>query len=327
MAKMRHFRTGSLSVIVIAAGVLCISPAIAGRKRQPQGQPSQPVGLVKFELSALGPRNEPVTDLRRSDCQLSEDGKRQAIAFLHYDGNNRKLSAPSGPQEFSNREGLAVHRTVVLLDLLSERLLTWVQAEGELVKALEGVLSGDGLYVYILMNQGTFYAVHALPRTEAELRAASPAWTHEVRPLLEGVSRELAGFRPIVDHDPWWATQLTIRALGQFASTLAAIPGRTNLVWITHGVPSVIPGIKEDQSIDLGSELLQLGETFAQADVALYTVAQSAAGSPLNGNPARVLAFTHPSVYGADDWGINDRTPYLRDVVAPNVRRILLEHG
>ena len=47
----------------------------------------------------------------------------------------------------------------------------------------------------------------------------------------------------------------------------------------------------------------------------------------LNGKAARVLAFTHPSAHGANNWGINDRTPYLREVVAPMVRRILLEHG
>ncbi len=47
----------------------------------------------------------------------------------------------------------------------------------------------------------------------------------------------------------------------------------------------------------------------------------------VNGKAARVLAFTHPSAHGANNWGINDRTPYLREVVAPTVRRILLEHG
>jgi len=45
----------------------------------------------------------------------------------------------------------------------------------------------------------------------------------------------------------------------------------------------------------------------------------------LNGTVARVLAFTHPSAYGPNNWGINDRTPYLCDVVAPAVRRILCE--
>jgi hypothetical protein len=144
MAKMRHFRTGSFSVIVIAVGLICICPANAARKRQAQEQPSQPVGLVKFELSALGPRNEPVTDLRSGECQVSEDGKRQVITFFHRDGNRRQKADPTSPREFSNRDGSVVHPTVILLDLLSERVLTWGQAAGELVKALESVQSGDG---------------------------------------------------------------------------------------------------------------------------------------------------------------------------------------
>ena len=276
---MRHFRTGSRSVILIAIGVLGISPAIAGRKRQPQEQPSQPAGLVKFELSALGPHGDPVADLRRSECQVSEDGKHQGIALFHYDGNQRQKAAPAGPQEFSNRDGFAVHPTIVLLDLLSERLLTWQQAEGELVKALEGVPSGDGLYLYILMNEGSFYAVHALPKTEAELRAGNPHWTQEVRPLLDGVSRDLAGFRPVDDQDPWLRTQLTVRVLGQFASSLAGIPGRKNVVWITHGLPTVLQAINLQEPFDLRPQLKQLGETFAQANVAVYTVYQSASGA------------------------------------------------
>jgi VWFA-related protein len=276
---MRHFRTGSWSVILIAVGVLGISPAIAGRKRQVNEARSTPAGLVKFELSALGPRNEPIADLRSSECQVSEDGKRQEIALFHYDGNQRQKAAPAGPQEFSNRDGFAVHPTIILLDLLSERLLTWEQAEGELVKALEGVPSGDGLYLYILMNQGGFYAVHALPKAEAELRAGNPHWTQEVRPLLDQVSRELAGFRPVDDQDPWLRTQLAIRALGQFASSLAEIPGRKNLVWITHGIPTVIPGITLQEPLDLRPQLKQLGEGFAQANVAVYTVFQSASGA------------------------------------------------
>ncbi len=267
------------SMFLIAVSIFCCSRAVAARKSQAQAQTSQPAALVKFELSALDPHGEPVTDLRSSECQLSEDGKHEAAAFFHYDGNDRQKAAPAGPQEFSNREGFVVHPTVILLDLLSERLLTWSQAAGELVKALQSVPSGGSLYVYILTNAGTFYAVHPLPKTEAELRAANPAWTQEIRPLFDAVSRELAGFRPIDDQDPWFRAELTMRSLGQFASSLAAIPGRKNLVWITHGVPSVVPGISADEPVDLRPKLQQLGETFARADIAIYTVAQSASGA------------------------------------------------
>ena len=279
MAKMRHFRTGSFSVIVIAVGLICICPANAARKRQPQEQPSQPVGLVKFELSALGPRNEPVTDLRSGECQVSEDGKRQVIALFHRDGNRRQKADPTSPREFSNRDGSVVHPTVILLDLLSERVLTWGQAAGELVKALESVQSGDGLYLYVLTNQGTFYQVHALPKTEEELRAETSAWIQQILPLFDQVSHDLGGFRPVDDHDSWFRAALTMRSLGQFASSLAGIPGQKNLVWITHGIPTVVPGYGPDEPVDLRHQLQQLGESFVQANVAVYTVAQSASGA------------------------------------------------
>ena len=45
----------------------------------------------------------------------------------------------------------------------------------------------------------------------------------------------------------------------------------------------------------------------------------------INGCATRVLAFTHPSAHGKDNWGINDSTPYLRSVVAPGVQRVLEE--
>ena len=46
---------------------------------------------------------------------------------------------------------------------------------------------------------------------------------------------------------------------------------------------------------------------------------------PLGGNECRVLALTHPSAHGAHNWGMNDRTPYLVEVVEPAVKRILEE--
>ena len=165
------------------------------------------------------------------------------------------------------------------MDLLSERLLTWEQAGGEIVKSLESVQSGNSLYLYVLTSQGSFDPVHPLPRTEAEFRAASPTWTQQIRPLFDAVSRELSGFRPADDRDPRWRSQLAIRALGQFASSLAEIPGPKNLVWITHGVPAVVPGLGPDEPIDLRPQLKQLGESLVQANVAVYTVAQSASGA------------------------------------------------
>jgi VWFA-related protein len=218
--------------------------------------------------------------LRSSECQVSEDGKTQAIAFFHLDGTQQQEPIPLGPQEFSNRASFArIHPTVILLDLLSERQLPWGQAGEELVKSLSRLEWADGVYIYVLTNTGTFYAVRPLPRAEGGFRPAQASWTQQIRSLFDRVSRDFAGFRPIDDQDPGWRAQLTLQALSQFASQMAVIPGRKTLVWITHGIPSAIPGIAEDQMIDLMPLVRLLGEAFVQSNTAVYTVAQSAAGA------------------------------------------------
>ena len=45
----------------------------------------------------------------------------------------------------------------------------------------------------------------------------------------------------------------------------------------------------------------------------------------IDGRAVRVLAFSHPSARGDLNWGRNDRTKYLLDVVAPTVPRVLQE--
>ena len=46
---------------------------------------------------------------------------------------------------------------------------------------------------------------------------------------------------------------------------------------------------------------------------------------PLYGRACHILAFTHPSARGNSNWGRNDHTPYLLNVVEPSVKSVL--HG
>jgi VWFA-related protein len=258
-------------IFPIAVSMFCASTAVA------QKPPSQPDMMVKLQLSALDPRGEPITDLRQGECQVADDGRRETITFFHYDGNRRHQTSPIGPKEYSNRGRVASRATVILLDLLSERLMTWGQAGEEIVKSLLGLESGDGLYFYVLTSEGSFYPVHPLPKNQEELRAANPAWTQQMRALFDVVSRDLGKLRPPDDQDPVWRAQLTLRALTQFASYVAAIPGPKSLIWITHGVPSAV--MINGELVDFSPQLQKLGEAFAHTGTAVYTVAQSASGA------------------------------------------------
>jgi len=258
--------------------LVVVYPAVAARKlKLPENSSQQQ--LVKFELTALGPHGDPVADLQSSECQVFEDGKRETLGLFDYDGIRRRDVNLSGPALYSNRDSFAIYPTIVLLDLLSERVLTWGQAGQELTNSLLHLESGNGVYVYILTNQGGLLPVHALPPTETEMRSASPDWNKQIRILMDAVTRELGGFRPMEDHVPAWRADLTFQSLSRFALDLATIPGRKNLVWITHGVPRVVPGITEDDMIDLAPQLRQLSETFVQSNISVYPVAQSAAGA------------------------------------------------
>src|SRR5579864_287422 len=94
-------------VWLIATSMIWTIPAMAER-------------LVTFEVTALGPHGDPVTDLRSDDCRVAEDGKTQAIGYFHFDGNRREAIVSLGPHEFSNHASFArIHPTVILLDLLS----------------------------------------------------------------------------------------------------------------------------------------------------------------------------------------------------------------
>jgi hypothetical protein len=134
----------------------------------------------------------------------------------------------------------------------------------------------------------------------------SPAWTEKIRPLFEVVSRDLSGFRPIEDQDPGSRAGLTVQTLKVFASSMAAFPGRKNLVWITHGVPSAVPGIDEGEMIDLSPQIRRLGEALVQANIALYPVAQPASGvrAPMGLDILQLLSgLTGGRAYSSDSVG------------------------
>jgi hypothetical protein len=37
---------------------------------------------------------------------------------------------------------------------------------------------------------------------------------------------------------------------------------------------------------------------------------------------ATLVSFSHPSAHGALNWGLNERMPYLVNVVGPTIRRV-----
>src|SRR5580658_9150255 len=79
--------------------------------------------LKKLNVAAVDADGQPVTDLQASDFQVLEDGKQKNIAFLRFTGGKANPVALKAG-EYSNRTGVPAQATVILVDLLSDRLLS-----------------------------------------------------------------------------------------------------------------------------------------------------------------------------------------------------------
>jgi VWFA-related protein len=247
------------------------------------GQDPSPAQLVDLNVVATDGRGQPVTDLTRSDFQVTDSGKLQQIEFFRHN-DNALLKAPVlGPNQFSNRKGAKTpHPTVVLFDLLNQRFATRGTSANQMVHELESLESSENLYLYLLTLDGRLYAVHGFPGSEEKTSQPKELpWTRGIKPLLDDALRTVLRVRPF-EIDVYVRVQLTFNALDALAGQLSRFPGRKNIVWVTDGVPiSLGPQHSvTDDYIDFTPQLRNLSEAFERSNVAIYPVRQVMLGSP-----------------------------------------------
>jgi VWFA-related protein len=258
--------------LAVAAAILLCAFAPAASK---QAQHSK---LNKLNVVALDAQGQPVTGLRSADFRLLEDGKAQDIAFFRFTGG-WALQAKPGPREYSNRAGAAWHATVVLIDLLTDRIMSDAVIGREVSDSLKNLESSEGLYLYILTPRGELYPIHPLPKPDTEVTPAAEPWTRNIAPMLQAALKSLFGFKPVDDRDIKYRFDLTVNALRDLGSQMALLSGRKNLVWVTHGIPLVGFSISTQASLDFTNPLRWFCEELEQAQIVVYTVDQSMAGA------------------------------------------------
>jgi len=219
--------------------------------------------LNKLNVVALDAQGQPVAGLRSADFQLFEDGKRQDIAFFR----------------FTNRSGAQWHATVVLIDLLSERLVTESIIAQQVADSLKNLESSDGLYLYLLTARGDLYPIHPLPKPDTEATPAAEPWTRNAAPMLQTALKDLVHLKPVDDRDIKVRFDLSMRVLRDLRSRMAVVTGRKNLVWVTRGIPIVGFSATAQSGLDFTDPLRWFGEELQQAQIVMYTVDQSEAGS------------------------------------------------
>lgn len=273
--RERNRRSGRRNLILIGVVTIALPVAAVGRKH-PEQQGAQAPKAIMLDLVALDSRGEPVTDLLASDLQVSDNGKRRQIVFFRSNFAKQGTSETLAQHQYSNRAHFVPPATVVLLDFMNERTMTDPITRNELVRALKDQETGEGLYLYILTNRNNFIPVHAL-NPEAKARAEEH-WTQQIEPLLDPVMKQIFSLRPIEDRDPGYRFQATLQSVSSLGAQMAMVPGRKNLVWVSHGVPSAVPDLSGEM-IDLSPQVHSLATALEKARIAVYSVAQRSKGA------------------------------------------------
>jgi VWFA-related protein len=215
------------------------------------------LSLKKLNIVAVDSDGQPVTNLRVSDFQIYEDGKLEKIAFFRF--------APK-------------HATVVLIDLLNDRVLSDAVISTQVGTTLKKLASSDDLYLYFLTSQGDLYPIHALPEPGLTGKSAAEPWTRNATVAIDEAVRKFAGFKPLDDHDLQIRFNLTFAALEKLDYQMQLIPGGKNLVWITHGLPLRGPSMTRT-FLDFTEPVRRLAEQLKRDQIAVYTVQQSMSGA------------------------------------------------
>lgn len=236
-------------------------------------------GDVALSVVVLDGQHQPVGDLRANDFHVADGGKEQQI--LSFDVRRKKTPRPS----------------MIVLDLLNARISDRARAVNEIAQTVRSLESTDQLYLYVIAANGGIYPVHAIPDKPAEIAEQSRPWSLQVKSLLDGVIHKVNQLRTADMRDMDIRTQASLQDVEGLAARLATFPGRKDLIWVTHGVPDV------SYWADYTSSIATLGTKLNWADIAVYTVQQSATVglAPASSNTLATLSqLTGGRSYGTD---------------------------
>jgi VWFA-related protein len=195
-----------------------------------------------------------VPDLSANDFRVSDNGSPQQVTAFRRNQSN-------GPRAL-----------VLLFDLLNLNLANVGFEWQQIKRSLPEMPASESLYLYLLVKDGSLYAVHGLPPDGAVPAQPDTSWIQNIGPLLDTAMQKVNQLRPTdIRTQVNIRFQATYNALDNLRSAMATVPGRKELVWVTYGIPSSIRFVGGEW-FDCTPLLRQLAGRFNAANVAVYTV-------------------------------------------------------
>jgi VWFA-related protein len=224
--------------------------------------------LVQVNVVVHDRKGSPVSDLKKQEFSLSEEGAPQQIAFFQVQSANQLVARPAklGKNMFSNmleqRDGVPASVSVILLDLLNTSWSDIYQARAAIIKYLRQIQPGDRIALYTL-SRG-IRVLHDYTTDAASLLSKIHSYNGEV--MTELASSEVhpdemkvmqdLGLDKLLqvrqrEADFYTSDRIvnTLKSLEVIAHHLASLPGRKNLIWVSGGFPL---SIGMDEIPDIG---------------------------------------------------------------------------
>jgi VWFA-related protein len=210
--------------------------------------------LVQVSVIAQDKDGKPVTDLRRDEFQIFDNGAPQEIRLFLADHPDLSRPAPNAPGTFTNRIASGGASVLLFDKLFIDRdnnvFEHNVRARQKALQALKAIPPGDRIAIYALwchfqvvrelttdrnslLEKLNSFAPQPAPCSDPVIPETQPApfiAPQAAASIVTMKGHEMEGFNEIAARQQARAGEDEFRVM---ADHLAGIPGRKNLIWVT----------------------------------------------------------------------------------------------
>jgi VWFA-related protein len=297
------------AVFALLSFLIVTASQLRGQNKPEEAKPQSPAikvrtGLVLVPAVVTDAKGNRVTDLKKEDFVVLEDGKRQEIQLFERVETKAEVAKPTATAEgvFTNTtEGQNNRLSIFVLDLLNSSFNEQRTARDELLDSLSKALDAREPLCLLAIDSGGVKLIHDFTTEPAVLmealkkvkgRAADKdkpeANPDEPNYLTgQGLNSKSASRNAAMEQsrletlslfsavDSLQAKQrvgLTLEALREIGEAFAGIPGRKSMIWATGGFPFDIDDAAEFglRNRDLLPAYEQAWRALNQANIAVY---------------------------------------------------------